>query len=325
MKNKKINFQKIKTRYSLVLIMIIFMGICSLANENFLTVNNLVNVLRQQSVIVIIALGEMLLVIGGMIDLSAGSVVALSGIMSITAYKAVPNLFIAFAVAIAVAMVCNLFNAMMVSFFKVPAFIATLASMTTARGLALWYTNGQNVYGLGDYVVIGQGDIFGIPIPIIIMLIVALIIHYLTIHTRLGRSIYAVGGNSNAAIASGINVKAVQIKTYLTHGVLVGIAAVVYMSRINGGLPNGGQGFEMDALTAAIIGGTSFTGGIGTALGAVIGAYVVGFLNNIMNLISVNSYVQQVVRGLIIAFAVIWDIYVKEKRSTRKLKIKKNK
>lgn len=137
--------------------------------------------------------------------------------------------------------------------------------------------------------------------------------------TRFGRSLYAIGGNEAAANASGIAVNRVKTGAYLINGVMVGMAAVLFMSRVNAGLPNGAQGHETEALTTAIIGGTSFTGGIGTAGGTIVGAFIIGFLNNIMNLTSVNSYLQQIIKGLIIALAVIYDIYAKNKRTRKKM------
>jgi len=139
-------------------------------------------------------------------------------------------------------------------------------------------------------------------------------------NTKWGRSTYAVGGNIEAANASGINTKMVIMKAFLLNGALVGISSVMFMSRVNGGLPNGATGYEMDALTATIIGGTSFSGGIGSVGGTILGAFIVGFLNNIMNLLSINSYIQQMLRGAIIAGAVIWDIYSKGKQNYKKSK-----
>jgi len=206
----------------------------------------------------------------------------------------------------------------MVTYGGVASFIATLAMQTAARGMALWYTSGQNIYDIGKYNVVGQGEAFGLPTPIIIMVAIFLIMLYVMKQTKFGRSVYAIGGNEEAANASGINVRKTKIKAFLLNGVLIGIAAVVFMSRVNGGLPNGAQNYETEALTAAIIGGTSFTGGIGTATGTLLGAFIVGFLNNIMNLLSIDSYLQQIVRGAIIATAVLWDVRSKRKATYKK-------
>lgn len=315
---KKVNFRKIISKYSIILILIIIMVMCTIADSNFLTVNNLLNVCRQQSVTIIVALGEMALIICGALDLSAGSVIAFSGVLSVMSYKATGSMLLAFAVAILISLFINFLNGIMVTKFKAPAFIATLATQMVARGAALYITNGQNVYEIGDYTVVGQGSLGPVPIPVVFMLVIFLIVAYLMHHTRWGRSTYAVGGNAEAANASGINTNMVIMKAYLLHGVLVGIAAVLFMSRVNGGLPAGADGYEMDALTATIVGGTSFTGGIGTPWGTVVGAFVVGFLSNIMNLMTIDSYIQQMVRGAIIAVAVIWDIYSKSRNTYRK-------
>jgi inositol transport system permease protein len=315
---KKVDVKKLLSKYSIVLILIVIMAICAIANDRFLTLNNLINVCRQQSVIIIIAFGEMALIICGQLDLSCGAVIALSGCLSVYTYKATQNILLAFAVAVVVAVFVNLLNGIMVTKFMAPAFIATLATQTMARGAVLYITNGQNIYEIGDYAVVGQGSVGIIPIPVIFMVVIFVIIAYMMRHTHWGRSTYAVGGNAEAANASGINTKMVINKAYLLNGVLVGIAAVLFMSRVNGGLPAGADGYEMDGLTATIVGGTSFTGGIGTPWGTVVGAFVVGFLSNIMNLMSIDSYIQQIVKGAIIAIAVIWDIYSKSRQTYKK-------
>ena len=317
-KKWRFNYRKVSSKYSLIIILILLMGVCSFTNQNFLTVQNLINVIRQQSVIIIIALGEMMLIISGMLDLSAGAVVALSGVISVSFYKMTGNLAIAIAAAIFIAVFSNLLNGIMVTKFKAPPFIATLAMQTIARGAALLYTGGQNIYQIGDYAIVGQGSVGFIPIPVIIMITISLVMFYIMKHTKFGRSTYAVGGNEEAARASGINISWTKMKAFILHGCLVGISAVVFTSRINGGSPNGAQGYEFEALTATIIGGTSFSGGAGSVAGTVIGAFIVGFLNNIMNLLSVDSYIQQMIRGAIIAGAVIWDIYSRERQTYKK-------
>lgn len=315
---KKVDFRKILSKYGIILILIAIMIVCTFANRSFLTVNNLLNVCRQQSVIIILAFGEMALIICGQLDLSCGSVIALAGVLSVSSYKATQSMAVAFIVAIAVSLLVNLLNGIMVTKFMTPAFIATLATQTMARGAALYITNGQNIYEIGDYTIVGQGSVGMIPIPVIFMICIFAIMAYMMRHTKWGRSTYAVGGNVEAANAAGINTQMVTMKAYLLNGVLVGIAAVLFMSRVNGGLPAGASGYEMDGLTATIVGGTSFTGGIGTPWGTVVGAFVVGFLGNVMNLMSIDSYIQQIVKGAIIAFAVILDIVSKTRQTYKK-------
>ena len=304
-------FMKARQKYGILLVLILLFIIASLLNSNFLSVRNLSNISKQVSITTILAFGETILIISGMLDLSNGAVLALAGLLSVSVFKMTGSLLLAFIVAIIVAVICNIINGLMVTKFKTPPFIATLAMMAMARGAALLYTNGQNIYQIGDYTVFGQGSIFGIPTPIIFLIVVGLFTWYLLKHTRLGRSLYAIGGNEEAAVASGVNINKNKMKAYIINGVFVGIAGVIFMSRVNAGLPNGGQGFEFEALTSSIIGGTSFSGGIGTAGGTVIGAFIVGTLNNIMNLSAVNSYLQQIIRGAIIALAVIYDTYSK--------------
>ena len=312
------NWRSILNKYSLVLILLALMAVCGVANENFLKISNLLNVIKQQSVIIIISFGAMLLIICGLLDLAAGSVLALSGVICVSFFQHVPNVFLTILVAIVVAVACHLISALMVTFFHTPPFIATLAVQAMARGAALFYTGGTNLYDIEGLTFIGQGNFLGIPMPVYFMVACFIIMAYLTKQTKFGRSIYAVGGNEEAARASGINVEKIKILAYVANGVLVGLAAVVWVARVNGAMPNGGLSYEFDAMTSTIIGGTSFSGGIGTAFGTVVGSFIVGFLNNIMNLASIDSYLQQVVRGFIIAVAVIWDIYSKEKKTYKK-------
>lgn len=319
MKFDRSKLDSIKNKYSIVLILLLLFGVSSLINENFLTLGNLSNISRQISVTTILAFGETLLIIAGLIDLSSGSVLAMSGVLSVMTYVNTQNLLLSFLVAVVVSVVFNLLNGIMVERFKAPPFIATLATQTVARGAALLITKGQNILKIGDYTVFGQGSIGVIPTPIIFLVVIGLFTWYLLTQTRFGRALYAIGGNEEAAVASGINVGLTKIQVFLVNGVFVGVASVLFMSRVNAGLPNGAIGYEMEGLTAAIIGGTSFSGGIGTAGGTLAGAFIVGFLNNIMNLTGVDSYVQQIVRGAIIALAVIYDIYAKQSRTKKKL------
>lgn len=315
MRNKHLG--KFIEKYSIFIVLAVMILLCSVLSDKFLSLNNIKNVARQLSVSIIIAYGEMLLVIAGLIDLSVGSVLALSGVLSIAAYQHTESLMVGFVVAIVVGVLCNLINAALVTNFKVPPFIATLAVQMSARGAALYYTHGQNLLQLKKYTVFGQGSVGPIPNPILFMLVITGITWYILNHTKYGRSLYAIGGNEGAAIASGINVNRSKYITYIINGVFAGIAGVLFMSRVNAGLPNGAVGYEMEGLTAAIVGGTSFSGGVGTTMGTLVGAFIIGFLNNIMNLTGVDSYVQQMVKGGIIAFAVAYDIMSKNKKTKK--------
>jgi inositol transport system permease protein len=315
-------FKKLDTsRYSIFLILAAVVIVASLLSPNFLTGNNLTNVLRQVAVITILAYGAMTLIIGGMIDLSAGAVMAFAGVVSVLVYKDTGSMAAAIAAGIAVGVLCNIVNAFFVATLKTPAFIVTLGMMLVARGAVLELTQGQNVLQLGDFVVIGQGSLGPLPLPTLFLIIATIVVWYLMSQTRYGRSLYAVGGNEEAARAAGIAVDRVKYQAFIVNGVLVGFAGVIFMARVNAGLPNAGVGFELQAITAPIIGGTSFSGGVGTTAGTLAGALIVGVLGNIMNLTAVSSYIQQIVMGVIIAVAVAYDVFSKRgKRRTVILK-----
>ncbi len=299
------------SRYSIFIILAMVFLAASLLSENFLSVDNQLNVLRQVAVITILAYGAMTLIIGGMIDLSAGAVMAFAGVASVMVYKDTTSLVLAILVGIGVGVACNLVNAFLVATLNTPAFIVTLGMMLMARGAVLQLTQGQNVLQLGDFVIIGQGTLGWAPIPALVLIVVTAAIWYQMNQTRFGRSVYAVGGNEEAARAAGIAVQRVKYKAFIVNGVLVGIAGVIFMSRVNAGLPNAGVGYELQAITAPIIGGTSFSGGVGTTVGTLAGALIVGLLGNIMNLTGVGSYIQQIVMGLIIVVAVAYDVWSK--------------
>lgn len=314
---QRISWSGLTRRYSIYLVLVALIVISSLINSNFISAQNISNVARQISVTTILAFGETMLIICGLLDLSSGSVLAFSGLLSVASYKATGSMPLAIIVAIAIAVFCNLITALIVTRFSVPAFIATLAMQEMARGSALLFSKGQNIYQIGGYTILGQGSIGPVPIPIFFLLGFFILTWYILNHTRFGRALYAIGGNQEAAKASGIAVNQTKVLAFGLNGVIVGIAGVLFMSRVNAGLPNGGINYEFQALTSSIIGGTSFSGGLGTAGGTVVGALIVGFLNNIMNLASVNSYMQQIVRGAIIALAVMYDISTKNRRSKR--------
>lgn len=299
------------SKYTIFIILAAGVLIASLLSENFLSTNNVFNVLRQVAVIAILAYGTMTLIIGGMIDLSSGAVMAFAGVVSVIVYKQSTSMVLALLAAIAIGVACNLFSAVFVAYLNVPAFIVTLGVMLIARGAVLEITQGQNITQLGDFVLIGQGNLGWFPIPVLILIAITAVVWYLMNHTRYGRSVYAIGGNEEASRASGIPVERVKIQAFIVNGVLVGIAGVIFMSRVNAGLPNAGVGYELQAIMAPVIGGTSFSGGVGTTLGTLAGALIVGILSNIMNLTGVGSYIQQIVMGLIIVGAVSYDIWSK--------------
>lgn len=309
-------------RYSIFLILAGVILVASVLSENFMTTNNQTNVLRQVAVITILAYGAMTLIIAGMIDLSAGAVMAFAGVVSVMVYKDTQSMLLAIIAGILIGVACNLVNAFLVATLKTPAFIVTLGMMMVARGAVLQLTQGQNVLQLGDFVVIGQGSLGPLPLPTVFLILITVCVWYLMTQTRYGRSLYAVGGNEEAARAAGIAVERVKYQAFVVNGVLVGFAGVIFMARVNAGLPNAGVGYELQAITAPIIGGTSFSGGVGTTAGTLAGALIVGVLGNIMNLTGVGSYIQQIVMGVIIAVAVAYDVW--SKRGNRRAVILKS-
>lgn len=306
-------------KFSIFIVLIIMFVVCSMLSPYFLRSNNLMNIARQLCVGILIAYGEMILIVSGFLDLSVGSVLALSGVLGVSVYKETRIMLLAILVALLVGVICNLFNAVFVAQFDVPAFIATLGMQQVARGIALYYTGGANILQLGDFVKIGQGMVGIIPVPVIIVVCITVVVWYMFNHTRYGRNLYAIGGNRKAAEASGINAKQNIYISYIINGLLAGLAGVIFMARNNSGLPNGAVGYEMTGLTAAIVGGTSFSGGVGTVMGTVAGAFIIGFLENIMSLIGVNSYIQSIIEGAIIVVAVAFDIMSKNRKTTKQI------
>ncbi|MFT3847739.1 MAG: ABC transporter permease [Propionivibrio sp.] len=316
-------FATLRRKYSIFLILaIVFVG-CSLISPNFLTPQNLSNVSKQIAISTIVAFGQTLLIIAGMLDLAVGLTLALSGLSAVFFYKAtellVPSLF----VGVFVGLFVSLITGMTVTKYKIPPFIATLGMLTAVRGVALLSTNGQNIYQIGDFTIWGQSSVLGIPTPVWFMVGAWILTWYMLNHTKFGRSLYAIGGNEEAARACGIKIAAIKIKAYLVCGAFTGLAGVLFMARVNTGLPNSGIGFELDTLSIAVIGGTSITGGVGSATGTLAGAFIIGFISNIMNLMAVPSYIQQIVKGVIIVVAVGYDIASKMIRDKKNRLAKK--
>ncbi|MFW5642623.1 MAG: ABC transporter permease [Alkalispirochaeta sp.] len=305
-------------------ILLVFIGICILLailtlNNGvsvFLRFRNIVNVLRQSSVIGIIALGVTFVIITGGIDLSSGSLVAMIGVISAMAARQAYDLpvIIPVVVALALGILAGGINGTLHAKFKIPPFIATLGMMTSARGVGFLVTNGRPVDNLSDsYQWIGQGTIlnlaenFFIPIPVVIFIAMALISHFLLSSTRFGKYTYALGGNEQAAYICGVNVDRQKILVYTFAGFLTSIAAVVLTARVSSGQPSTGIMYELDAIASAVIGGTSLQGGIGTIGGTVIGTLIIAVMNNGLQLMGVSSYWQQIMKGVIIVVAVIID------------------
>lgn len=293
--------------------------VLSLLSDKFFTVTNGWNVMRQISVNVCISVGMTLVVLTAGIDLSVGSVLALCGAVTAGLLKnGIPlpanDLFIGFTVFGAVVAgliggaVLGLFNGWTITKFKVPPFVATLAMLTVARGLTMLWTGGYPISSLGErFDYIGTGWLLGIPVPVWISAAIVAAAVVLTKKTRMGRYIYAIGGNESAARLSGININRIKIAVYALAGVLAAIGGIMVTSRLDSAQPNAGITYELDAIAAVVIGGTSLSGGRGSILGTVLGAVIIGVLNNGLVLLNVSPFWQQVVKGAVILLAVIID------------------
>lgn len=316
-KSRASTFAAIYRRYGTILIFVGIFVLASLLSPTFLTGPNLTNVLRQVVVVSLLACGVTFVIILGQIDVSLGSVLAFTGTLSASVMVMTGSITLAVLTGVVLGALTGLINGVVITAFRIPSFIMTLAMTTVARGATLLYTGGAPVIGLGDFKVIGQGLIGPVPISVIILAVVAVVSWVLLTKTKFGRYVYAVGGNERAALASGIHPGNVLIKAFVYNGILAGIAGIILTSRINSGQPAAGVGYEFDAITAVVVGGTSLMGGTGTITGTIIGSFIIGIINNLLNLLNVNSYWQQIVKGLIIAVAVILDVWTKSSRRGR--------
>lgn len=313
------NFKQFVSDRGILIAFIVIIILLSIASPNFLTTANIINVLRQVSCIGIATIGVGVLIIMGQIDLAIGSTFALSGILAgIMVSSGAGGMglhpVVGFLAGIATAVVVALLSGVIVAKARIPAFIVTMGMMSIARGLALIFAHGMPVGNFPDgFTYLGSKSVGPIPWTVIIFLITIAVMWYIMEKRPLGRYIYAVGSNEDAARAAGINVDWVKIKTYLIEGILVGIGATILASRLKSAAPAMGLGYELDAIAGAIIGGVSFSGGIGSVGDMVLGALLIGVINNGMDLLGVEAFYKQVVKGSIIIIAVLID----RKRSGR--------
>lgn len=295
-----------------LLILCAIIALNPVTKSTFLTQKNIFNVLRQISTNLYIACAMTMVIILGGIDLSVGSIIALSGCIAaggVSRYNL--PLFVALLLGLLVGIVIGIFNGLFIAKTTIPSFIVTLATMNIARGLAYVYTGGSPVRVVTkEWQFLGAGYIGAIPTPVIILVIILIISIFILNTTKLGRYIYAVGGNAEAARFSGINVARVKFLVHVYSGLMAGLSGIVLASRMYSGQPTSGEGAEMDAIAAVVVGGTSMAGGSGTIGGTIIGALIIGILNNGLNLLNVNSFWKYVVKGLVILLAVYID-YIK--------------
>ncbi|MBI0004746.1 ribose ABC transporter permease [Gilliamella sp. W8126] len=296
---------------SLITLLVLIL-IVSCLSDNFFTLNNIFNILQQTSINAIIAVGMTLVILTSGIDLTVGSIFALAGAVTASMIGSDISPFIAICAALILSAILGAFSGVIIAKGKLQAFIATLVMMLILRGATLVYTKGSPIsIGTNDnsemFEWIAFGRVFGIPVPIIIMLVVFAAAWYLLKYTRLGRYIYALGGNESATQLSGINVDKVKIIVYAMSGLLCAVASTIEVSRLSSAQPTAGTGYEMDAIAAVVLGGTSMSGGRGKIIGTLIGALILGFLNNGLNMLGVDAYYQMIVKGGVILLAVLVD------------------
>lgn len=295
------------------------LGLClilSILSSNFLTFNNWLNIIVQSATSGIVAVGMTLVVITGGIDLSVGSVLAVSAVIGATHMKMGVPIPLCIIEMLLIGVVFGSIQGLLITRVKMPPFIVTLAGMSIGRGLTYVITGARTIPTLpsafSEY--IGSLKIFGIPFLVYLMFIVFLVGHYILRYTTFGRTIYAIGGNREAARLSGINVKRIECCVYLISGFLAAMSGVILTSRLGAGVPNVGEALEMDAIAAAVIGGASLSGGIGTIPGTLLGVLIIGVINNAINLLNINPFWQNVVKGAVILIAVLIDTLKNRKK-----------
>jgi putative xylitol transport system permease protein len=318
--DKKISVARFMERYGIIVVFFFLCLILSFASPYFLTEKNLINVLRQTSINGLLSIGMTFVILTGGIDLSVGSILAFGGIVGASLSSpsfgtfgghVYPTLF-AFAAAIVSGLLLGMFNGALVAKWRIPPFVVTLGMLSMARGLTYIYTDGMPIPNLDKkFLVIGQGMMLGIPVPVIIFGVSLIISWIILYRTRFGRYVYAVGGNEKTARISGVNTKRIILAVYTISGFFAALGGLILTARTTAGLPQAGLSYELDAIAAVVIGGTSLSGGQGTLIGTLFGVLIMGVVNNGLDLLGVSSYYQQLFKGAIIVLAVLVDMLQK--------------
>ena len=316
----KINSKKLRSmlgNYGIIAVLVLLIIIFSCLSDRFLMLNNIMNILRQVSIVGIISVGMTFVMLTGGIDLSCGSVVGASAVgASLLMTKAEMHPVLACLIMMVFGISLGLANATFITLCKVPPFIATLGMMTSVRGIAYIITGGLPVYGFNrSFTVLGQGYVLQvIPIPVIVMFVVFAFGIVFLGKTRIGRHIYGVGGNEEAARLSGVNVTKIKYIVYGIAGFMSSLAGVVLLARVNSGQPNAGESYEMDVITSVVLGGVSMSGGQGRLALVIVGTLIMGILTNGMTMLTINEYVQRLIKGLVLIGAVALDNVIKQQR-----------
>ena len=313
---QKKDMGKILRQFGLVFVALIIIIFMSITSDVFLTSQNITNILRQISINGILAVGMTFVILTGGIDLSVGSVVAITGVIAGSLLKNGTNWFIACLAALVISVICGILNGWLIAYIGFQPFIATLSTMTIGRGFAQVYSDGKP-YMISDpaFKKIGQGDFLGIPIPIILLVIFCILGLVILMMTTFGRYVFAIGGNMSAAKLSGVRTQRIQTMVYVFSSICAWMVGLILAARISSGQPTAGESYEMDAIAATAIGGTSMNGGIGSLTGTIIGFIILGLLQNSMNLMNINSFWQQIVKGILIIVAVFLDMRTKGKKN----------
>jgi ribose transport system permease protein len=305
----------VKTKIGLVIGIFLICSVFSIASPNFFAPENFANIFRQTAVNILLTLGMTQALIMCNVDLSMGSVVALTAVVMGKIMGAGGSVLSCMAVSLLIGMVVGFINGFNIAYFRLPPFIATLATQTICRGAAFLVTGGFPVAVKSDLIMkMGRGSVFGIPTPFLIALGFVVFTWIVLNKTRLGRYIYAVGGNREAARLAGINVQATMIYVHTMIGFMCSVAGMILMGRLASGAPNIATSYEQEAISASVLGGAVMTGGVGTAVGALLGSFFIGILNNGMTLLYINSYWQEVVRGLVILIVILISLFTQKKK-----------
>ncbi len=308
-----IDFKTLSQKYGLVIVFIVLCVGLGLLSDRFFTVSNVINILRQSTINGIIAIGMTYVILTAGIDLSVGSILALTGVVTASLLQregiSVP---VAVVVGLSLGALLGLLNGAIITQLKVPPFVTTLGMMTIARGLALTFTEGRPITGLPDsFRVMGTGTLGSIPMPIFVAGLAFIAGYVILNHTSVGEYILALGNNPVAARYAGINISVYTILVYVVAGILSALAGMILIARLNSAQPTAGLGYEFDAIAAVVVGGTSFAGGEGSLWGTLLGVLVIAVLNNGLNLLDVSSFYQPVVTGVVIALALIFYKFIK--------------
>lgn len=302
-------FKSILPRFALVAVVLFIVVIMSFLSPVFMTSRNLTNIFRQISINGIIAVGMTFVILLGGIDLSVGAVVGVVSVICGNLLEQGMSCFSVCLIALSVAVVFGMVNGTLVAYLNFQAFVATLATLTIGRGFALAYSDGRPyIISNPIFKAIGQGYVGKVPIPVIILLSVCAVCYVILNYTTFGRYFFAVGGNKNAARLSGVKTRRVEMSAYIISAICASIVGMILSARISSGQPNSGDGYELDAIAAVAIGGTSMTGGVGSLSGTMLGFVLLGLLSNSMNLLNINSFYQQIVKGCLIIIAVYIDM-----------------